>query len=322
MTSSQICVNSGNVELILQLPESRDGIVKFLKNFGNLYVGNISSSFFKTTFQYEKTQLLNWILNHQIQDGDDYGIGHKIDLCYQALDSRWRSPCTATVVESSFFWESGLSRLLAGGLCWKDPWKEHLLLISSSQLQYVQTYLENIKEIDSDQDLINLLGNDAVSYFRTSLSINKNKQISFRLGSIKKKVSEHDYLLDTEIRVDTVRNWLINQPSKPKLHVYTNKPELVKDSIDFWDIKYCGFVPGLDSPSNIDSYLRQTPPAAGCYELYVQDSDTIDVAELLIWMDMDYTDYHTQDWHCVLRRHSDIYRRKIIGLSRSCVVNY
>ena len=147
MTSSQICVNSGNVELILQLPESDDGIVKFLKNFGNLYVGSISSSFFKTTFQYEKTQLLNWILNHQIQDGDDYGIGHKIDLCYQALNSRWRSPCTATVVESSFFWESGLSRLLAGGLCWTDPWKEHLLLILSPQLQYVQTYLENIKEI-------------------------------------------------------------------------------------------------------------------------------------------------------------------------------
>jgi hypothetical protein len=157
------------------------------------------------------------------------------------------------------------------------------------------------------------------------LHIDLNKQLNFRLGAIKQVITQHEYIQDLKIRVDIVRDWITKYPSETKLDLYTDRPELIKDSIGFWDIQYKGPGPSFVPPASIDSYLWQqstlhNPDTADdAHELYVQNStDVVDVAELLVWMDLSYTSYYTKDWNFVLRRKSHIHRAKTIGLSRNC----
>ena len=326
MSSNQVLVESDNLELILSLPNTNSGVVEFLKYFGQLYVGQVHPEFFKSTFKNLKLRILPWFADiANIQDDGNYRLGHKLDLCHQALESHWRSPCTATVVNGDVLWESGQSRILAGGICWQDPWKKHRLLILTPGIEYIPGYLTNATEIKSDCDLVEAFGSNGVNRLNTSLYVNSKNQLNFRIGAVKQLVTERDYMQDLGTRVDTVRNWVLKYPAKSKLDVYTDRPDLIKDSIGFWDIQHKGPGFSMNPLASIDSYLWQqsksysNTDSDGIHEFYVQNSnDVIDVAELLVWMDLSYTSYYTSDWRYVLRRQSGVHRAKMIGLSRNC----
>lgn len=326
MPSDLVYLGSKDLECVFSLPNTDCGVVDFIKNFGSLYIGNMQSNLFKTTFLNLKLKILPWFANlHNIQDNDNYRIGHKIDLCHQALESHWRSPCTATILKEDMQWESGLSRILAGGMCWENPWNQHKLLILSPSIQHITGYLDHAIEITSDSELVEALGSSGIAKINTSLYLDVNKQLFFRLGSVQKKVGHREYMQDLSSRVDVVRHWVTKYPIKSKLNLYTDRPDLVKDSIGFWDIQHKG--PGyVFSPkSSIDSHLWQqanlfdSQTTDDTHELFVQNlTHTIDAAELLVWMDMSYSSYYTKDWNFVLQRKSNMHRAKLIGLSRNC----
>jgi hypothetical protein len=326
MSSNLVLVESKDLKCVFSLPNTDSGVVEFLKRFGRLYIGKINPEFFKFTFNNLKLQTLPWFADLiNIEDDENYGIGHKIDLCHQALESPWRSPCTATVVNGDMQWESGQSRILAGGMCWGNPWDQHQLLVLTPGIEYIPGYLDCAVEIVSDSELVETLGSNSSNRIHTSLYIDLNKQLSFRLGAIEQVITQHEYMQNLKIRVDVVRDWITRYPSKTKLDLYTDRPELIKDSIGFWDIQYKGPGPSFVSPAGIDLYLwkqsnlHNPNTADSTHELYVQNSThVIDVAELLVWMDLSYTSYYTKDWNFVLRRKSHIHRAKIIGLSRNC----
>jgi len=326
MPSNLILVKSKDLKCVFSLPDTNSGVVEFLKNFGSLYIGKVHSEFFKSTFKNLKLQILPWFADLiNIEDDENYRIGHKIDLCHQALESPWRSPCTATMVNGDIQWESGQSRILAGGMCWENPWDKHQLLILTPSIEYIPGYLDHAVEIVSDSEMVEALGSNGNNQLDTSLYIDRNKQLTVRLGAIKKVATQHEYIQDLKIRVDVVRNWITKYPSKSRLDLYTDRPDLIKDSIGFWDIQHKGPSPAFTPLASIDSYLWQqstshkSDTADNTHELYVQNSThSIDVAELLVWMDLSYTSYYTKDWNFILRRKSDMHRAKIIGLSRNC----
>jgi hypothetical protein len=326
MPSKLILVESKDLTCVFSLPETDSGVVEFLKHFGSLYIGKVHSEFFKTTFRSLKLKILPWFTDLiNIEDDGNYRIGHKIDLCHQALESNWRSPCTATVINGDMQWESGLSRILAGGMCWENPWDQHKLLILTPSVQHITGYLDHAVEIKSDSELVGVLGDNGSVKINTSLYIDVNKQLGFRLGAIQKKVTQREYIQDLQSRVDVVRNWITKYPPKSKLELYTDRPDLIKDSIGFWDIQHKGPGPVFLPKASIDSHLWQqsnlfdSQTTDSTHELFVQNSThVIDVAELLVWMDLSYTSYYTKDWNFVLRRKSNAHRAKLIGLSRDC----
>ena len=322
-----ILVESKDLQCVFSLPDTEHGVVEFLKHFGHLYIGTVNSELFKSTFRNIKSQVLPWLADLvNIRDNGHYRLGHKIDLCHQALESQWRSPVTATVINNCLYWESGQSRILAGGMCWQNPWNQHQLLIMTPAVEQIAGYLDNAVQIESDSELVEVLGSNSHNRLDTSLYIDASKQVSFRLGAVKKTVTQHEYIQPLKIRVDMVRKWLIQYPLGSKLEVYTDRPELIKDSLGFWDIQHKGPGSHFDPAASIDSYLWQqsnlqdSDNADVIHEFHVQNTtDVIDVAELLFWMDLSYTSFYTKDWNFVLRRKTHMHRAKMIGLSRNCL---
>ena len=320
-------IKNNNLQLTVHMPVVNTGVMGLINSFGCIWIGNINSKLFSQCFNDIKKNVLPNLANlSSIEDDSNLRIGHKLDLCHQALETnQWRSPITATCTSSEIFWESGQSRILAGGLCWDNAYQNHLVLLASPSYEIAANVITNPVEITNDEELSRCIGNNtnATSFISTRIS-NDNGQLNFRLGAVQQPASYHDYLSDLDYRVETVRRWVTSYPKGSRLDVYTNNPEKIVDSIGYFNINFAGSGLSLDQPVWIDSELHKlsgqhgldTPD--GHHELYVSDSSSrIDVAELLFWADMRYTAYNTKDWRFVFRRQSSEYRSKTIGLSRS-----
>ena len=315
----QILIGSKNLELSMQIPNTQS-VLEFVNQFGSLSVGKIQPRVFKSAFEELKHRVLLWLVDlDKIQDDDDTRIGHKLDLCHQALQSGWRLPGTASVANGDFFWESGLSRILAGGLAWPNAWQQHRLLLLAPNFGYADQYLVDPVEITREEDLIQAFGGPG-HRLSTRISVDDQFRASFRLGAVQTQMPYiRNYLMDLDIRVDNLREWIRLYPPGSTLNVYTDRPDLITDSVGFWNICHAGPGIRLDDPRKIDYelYKLSTSRPTGPHEFYVQNrTGTIDVAELLFWQHLKYTGFATQDWQCVLRRPDPVFYAKEIGLSQ------
>ena len=282
------------------MPEAVEGVVPYINQFSKLWVGTVQPEFFKKTFFNLKCQVLNWIADlPSIQDNDNYRIGHKLDLCHQALQSQWHDPVTATVVDNDIFWESGQSRIIAGGLCWSTPWLQHRLLVLSQKKNILDHWLVDPVEISSDTELEQLLGTDTVNTISTRFDVDHLQRLSLRIGSISKNTPKKDSDRDLSQKVQNLREWVKSNPRGTQLDVYTDRPDLITDSIGYWNIRY----PSTSNDTN--------------YKFYVQDQNQpVDVAELLFWMDNEHTEFVSNDNKFILEKPSTYCKTKIVGLSK------
>lgn len=318
MMQDQIVIKSSNLELIMHVPKTQHGVVEYINNFNQLWFGQIHPIIFKNYFNNQKSKITELLVNlNTIEDNDDYRIGHKLDLCHQALQSKWHSPATATIINQTIHWESGLSRMLAGGMAWPNPWLHHNLLLLGDN-HSADHHMVNHTEITSDSTLSELLGLTHTNQLSTRVEKNNN-QLNFRLGAVKKITGARDYLIPLSDRVDTLRSWMTKYPQGSRLNVYTDDPTRIVDTAKFWDIHHAGPGPKHNTLTGIDTqlYNRTKLNTTGIHEFYVQNStQTVDVAELLFWMDLKYTSFITQDWQYALLRPCGKHYVKTIGLSR------
>jgi hypothetical protein len=302
LLAASIEVVSRDLKLITHMPKAVAGVVPFINQFTRLWIGTVQPDLFKRTFNEIKTQVLPWIADLALlEDNLDYRIGHKLELCHTALKSRWNSPATATITDHrDIFWESGQSRFLAGGLCWAMPWEKHQLLAFAPDLLAVEPWMKDPVEIINDTELSNYLGPNISNVINTRFDVD-NQKISFRLSSVAQHQSRNTNETHLESRVETLRQWIKLYPRGTRLDVYTQNPELIKDSIGYWDI----------------NYLTEQPVDVGCnYVFYVRDCEhMLDVSELLFWMDTEYTKFVTSDGKCTLKSPGTNNQSKLIGLS-------
>jgi hypothetical protein len=312
-------IDSKNLKLFVQLP-STDGIVDFINAFSKLYIGKIQPGIFKKAFKEIKSELLNTILTHK---SNDENLGHKIDLCHQALDYNWYLPCTATIINDELWWESGQSRILAGGLCWTNAWDKHQVLLLAPDTTKASRYIIDPVEITSDCQLEKVLeiSPDEKSLINVSLTSDPAQPIYLRLGAIKKSVTGHSYQKNLEQHIETLKCWMKQYPFGSKINVYTDCPEKVIDSSGYWSISHAGPALKFNKKSNIDVYLYKTmiqtkEPLSETHDFYIQDSsDQVDLSELLFWVDLKFNTLYTKDFQYCLHRKSIPHTTKFIGLS-------
>jgi len=301
--AEKIEVTANSLKLIAHMPEAVEGVVPFINQFTKLWIGTIQKDFFISTFLGLKSQVLPWLADLDIiEDNDNYRIGHKLELCHTALESKWNSPTTATVVDGDIFWESGQSRLIAGALCWQRPWQQCQLLVFSSDKPMLEHWLTDAVEITSDSELSKHLGSTVVHKINTRFDVDHIGRISLRIGSVTKDTLSTENKPALAKRVSVLREWIKLYPLGTQLDVYTDHPELIKDSIGYWKINYFSSTADKSTGKN--------------YKFYVHNpAQVVDIAELLFWMDIAYTEYITKDSRYILRLPNNLVKTKTIGLS-------
>jgi len=301
LLAASIQVASGNLKLITHMPEAVSGVVPFINQFTRLWIGPVQPDIFKITFNDLKLQVLPWLVDlATIEDDFNLRIGHKLELCHTALVSNWNSPATATIEKDDIFWESGQSRFLAGGLCWTSPWNKHQLLAFAANKSTVEPWISDPVEITNDAELEEYLGPNINNTITTRFDI-VDQRISFRLSSAARTQNKKENTEQLAARVETLRQWVKQYPRGTRLDVCTTNPDLIRDSIGFWNINY------------INNWKETTE---NNHAFYAHEQDQIlDLAELLFWMDTDYTEFCDSNNKYVLKSPGTNKKSKKISLS-------
>ena len=301
LLAASIEVKSGNLKLVTHMPEAVAGVVPYINQFTRLWIGSVQSDIFKITFNDLKAQVLPCLANLAIIEDDfNLRIGHKLELCHTALVTNWNSPATATIEKDDIFWESGQSRFLAGGLCWSNPWSKHQLLAFAPNKSIVEPWILDPVEITNDSELEGYLGPNTSNTITTRFDI-VDKRISFRLSSVSRTQNKKENTERLADRVETLRQWVKQYPRGTRLNVYTNNPELIVDSIEYWNINYM---------------LEEQETNENTHKFYVYQCDQkLDLSELLFWMDTDYTEFSDSNNNYTLRSPGRNKKSKTISLS-------
>ena len=301
LLAASVQVASGNLKLITYMPEAISGVVPFINQFTRLWIGSVQSDIFKITFNDLKSQVLPWLADlATIEDNFNLRIGHKLELCHTALVSNWNSPATATIEKDDIFWESGQSRFLAGGLCWSNPCAKHQLLAFAPNKSIVEPWIFDPVEITSDAKLEDYLGPNISNTITTRFDI-VGQRISFRLSSATRTHNKKENTEKLAARVETVRQWVKQYPRGTRLDVCTTNPDLIVDSIGFWNINYINNQ--QETTENNHTFYTYEPV------------HVLDLAELLFWMDTDYTDFSDSNNKYALRSPGANRKSKKISLS-------
>jgi hypothetical protein len=300
--ASSIEVVSDNLKLTIHMPSAVSGVIPFINQFNRLWTGTVRPEVFKKIFNNLKAQTLPQLADLAVLEDDlNRRIGHKLELCHIALNSKWNSPATATIIDNNdIFWESGQSRFLAGGLCWPDPWTEHTLMIFASDQSVVEPWLLNPTEIVNDCELSHYLGTNCSHKISTRLDV-FNQQISYRLSSVSREQNNKEKSEKLRNRIDAVRQWVTSYPRGTKLNVHTSDASLIHDSIGYWDI----------------NYLKPEQPTIKTVHTFRANNNdqNVDLAELLVWMDTKYKNFVTADGKYLLETSSSSEKTKTIALS-------
>jgi hypothetical protein len=140
----------------------------------------------------------------------------------------------------------------------------------------VEPWILDPVEITNDSELEGYLGPNTSNTITTRFDI-VDKRISFRLSSVSRTQNKKENTERLADRVETLRQWVKQYPRGTRLNVYTNNPELIVDSIEYWNINYM---------------LEEQETNENTHKFYVYQCDQkLDLSELLFWMDTDYTEF-------------------------------
>jgi hypothetical protein len=108
-----------------------------------------------------------------------------------------------------------------------------------------------------------------------------------------------------------MHHWELHYGSRPKLGVYTDRPDLITDSLNRWDVE---FLWPLDSsmimfspPRLLEKYVSRVHDKKFDLEfphcLYIINPTPLDLSDLYTWMDLEHTMYYdTQQRFALYRR--------------------
>lgn len=292
--------------------------VSYLSHYGNLYSGFLTPNTFKKIFQEEKARYLSELTsvsktnNTQLQPA-----AFKTMLCREALKSSWRWPALVNQHPSGRYnFSTGLGRLLATGFVHRDPWKHLKILLFTNKNIIPDDFLEDFVLIKTGQDLnVELnLSPESNSHPAVELEMAHSSEGPGGLAMAALTDGNTDFSFNSgDTYLDNFRKWYEIYNTKPTLYVYTDWPELIKDSAKFWDIQIAG--PSKYKYNNfhlghLEFSLREensNPTHISNHVLYVTDQIFIDVSDLLAWVDLEHSAWIDQKLQFVLFRDNNPY---------------
>jgi hypothetical protein len=322
-----IPIQSGGIALRITVEDSgRHNLLPFLNVFGRLYCGTVNRHYFDQLFQEKKQKFLVELKSTSL----DRDLEFQLRMIRVALTTEWKWPAFVNIVQENVLpeWATGGSRILASGLCKKEPQQTITILFFDQVNNKIEQWLNDPKEITTDEQLHQALG---IIYTQT-------QSPAIQISTVLRQVNDHNRLFlhgifDNELDgfqnsqelseldlLENLRAWQQTN-NRPRLEIYTDWPELILDSLGVWDYQVVGditskshhiFLPGhLEKLAKNEHESAETRP----YTLYVKNPRAIDLSEFLIWVDLKHTTFIEQDWDFVLYRRAADYKSRIISFS-------
>jgi len=328
-TDEHLLCHAGSVGVKFRFDALNTSIVSMIEQFGiRLYYGYPTpETFLQKFFLHRK--------NYIIRDLDNFNVRGRIDieknefrnpalylyLLRVAQNKDWDYPALANQsFAEEFLGETGGTRAFATGLVKPMPWNHFPILLADHNGVDPGLLLQDPVHIKNDRMLNECLGGEYRSdiwepTIQLSVDItNVNNSITCRL----RHLDHHAYYnLSVARGVDLLENfkkWRIQNPHRPKLKIYTNYPEHIRDVCGIWDWHivdtFDNFVAGtaqLQSADNLEVLARFYHNHNGHvpvldHVLWIQQPRVIDLGDLLPWMTTNHTTFISSDQAFVLYR--------------------
>lgn len=338
-------IQSSKIHISLNFPSLKKGIVPFLNQFGSLRFGNLKPSVFKERYRNLLVNLISDLkqINSLSWEGDWDELKIQNMDHYQRLKcaafwlqmmrisqrESWKYPALLRWENQELRWENGNSRIVATGMTKPQPWNHLKFLYWHPKGDQYDPLDDQAVDIENDQDLHRVLDLkfDDTQYHQpneTSLGIFIDQ------GKIEIKWINDGIWTGKDYNEETQKIWYDHVAwrnlygQQPRLFIYTNWPDKIKDSNNCWRWEILGpsqeiidnLLPGR--PGSIH-WLLQNHIHGNCrfdHVLWVTKDTEIDIGDLICWMDDQNTAYVDSEYKFALYRRADRYRSTVIDITR------
>jgi hypothetical protein len=318
---SKIVHQHGKISTVLSLAAFNQSVVQFISSFGNLYYGTMNTELFFKLMKLSKQIFLSDLKNiDKVQTTQP--IAFKLHLCRIAMKESWRLPALINETGSNLNWNTGQGRLLATGMCLPDPHTKLKFLLLQNKNTPADQFLQDPVLITNDQQLHEILNlsNNPGNIVEIEFELEQNGS-HLVLSSLYNGDQSHHYDAGTQY-LDQFRLWQQSYGQRPILHIYTNWPELITDSENVWTVQHQGNSTIIKTDDFKIGYLEsqlfnqiKNPVHGSDHVLYVTEPRSIDVSDLLCWMDLTYSAYISCHGQFALFRPDNNYVSTLIDIS-------
>jgi hypothetical protein len=319
--------NNYPLPVTVDLPQP--GLLDFINQFGDLWVGKLSVDYFIHLFCERKQQLLDNITSYFTNNRNDDRIvdsNFRLSMIQKSLIETWRQPGFMYYNQPPV---TGNSRLLASGLGHQSPWDNFNFLVFAPKNVEVKQVLNPVKVVSDDQ-LWQILGLDKNPRDVVTQLLLDNRFDSARPSEIDLVFINHNFYQKNQIQiltdyVDNYQRWQSrykNQNNKFNIGIFTDWPDQIFNTDNFWNVTILGPSKVLKSrivnPANFekiawDEHYNKSVDID--HVLWINHSRKIDLAELLFWTNLNYTTYIDQYWEFILYRRDQAYRSQYVSVS-------
>ena len=342
-TRDRINLRSSKIQLQLLIPSLAQGIIPFLKQFGDLYFGTLKPEVFSDRYEKFKREL-HCILGNQdlLECSDDWDelksqdpyrysliktAGFWLEMMRVNQESDWQWPALIEQANEIPDFLNGRSRLIATGTVKKDPWNHIKFLIWSPHGSEISKISQDATLLYHDRDLHKVLGLEyddqeyhqpQQSYLGVQLV---NGKVTFEFFN---NVYDGAYTENTKKYWQNHRSWKQRYGAKPVLKVYTDWPDLLRDRQQAWNWQVLGSCRSMIEPvvninqlGSVEWWVRRAVASEQKHDhvLYVLQPRHIDISDLMFWTDLDHSTYLSSDGAFVLHRKDPQFRSTLIAVS-------
>jgi hypothetical protein len=325
--SDHITYRNSNILCTIRDSELNQGLIKYLSKFGSLYFGNLQPQFFKDRYCKVRSDHVNQLIDIQKTTDSDLlqSIRFNLHMIRQAQFESWKLPGLLTETDRELHWGCGNSRVFASGMCHNNAHQQVKFLILQKHQTNSNLYLENPTLISTDDELHTVLNisTQKSEIPEVELQINTLNEIDHArivLSSINNQ-DPNDHQLVGKEYLDDFIEWQQVNGSRPRLHIYTDWPEKITNNFNAWDIDFAGpavlYKEKLHTYGSLELFLynRNNASTVNEHELFVLSPRTIEVAELLFWLNNRHTVFVESTLNFALLKKQSTYLATRINIS-------
>jgi len=335
-----IC-QTGGLGVKFKFSGLENGIVKMVEQFGSrLYYGYPHKDIFLFHwYSHKRHQLIQNLNKYNPADSSitqEYAndLGLYLHMARIAQIQQWKYPAFISRLPSGTIYQStGGTRAFAIGLTKPEPWKHFPILMAERFDNDINQILDNPTYIKDDRQLTELLGG---IYDKEIWDPTVSMTVEVHIGTpgtnslhcLLKHVDDFSYSNDTvyygQEYLKKFTEWKLKYPNRPKLNIYTNYPECIHDINGVWDWKIAGDTGNFESlmgdkvgwvENKIRNYHNDQRIHQDEHVCWLVKKRSIDIGDLLPWMDCDHTTFITNDYSLGLYKPETNFKTRLIDVS-------
>lgn len=320
-----ITIQNQNLVLEIQVPVVDHSITRTIGQFCDIWLGRFDRDFFRREFDHVREITAQQLIDcasrglERVDDGEKHNLERKLKMCRAARDiDRWTYPISGHQIWDRWIWRTGTNRLLGSGLCWAEPWTKIDVMLFVP-LGSKPAGLVDCEQITDDQHLMDRLGivEDQQATVLAVVFEPHEQAAALAPGAMRERYQDPAHVPSRPF-LEQFDLWWQHYRDRPRLHVWTNWPELIKDSAGVWDWQHAGtHLPDPSIDWTMFSHSQAYRGDDGDHDLFVQVDRPIDLTDFLFWMDDQHTVYYHERWDFVLRRRTSRRSTQRIEVSRT-----